>query len=60
MWWENYWVLLEYHKCVVSPLTWMMGPTMNLISVTQHLCERREYSFVVLLEYHKCVIPPLT
>ena len=28
-----------------------MGPTMNLISGTHHLCERREYTFMVLREY---------
>ena len=32
-------------------LTWMVGPTMNLISGTHHLCERREYTFMVLQEY---------
>jgi len=29
----------------------MVGPTINLISGTHHLCERREYAFMVLREY---------
>jgi len=29
----------------------MMDPTMNLISRTHHLCEKREYAFMVLREY---------
>ena len=29
----------------------MMGPTMNLISGTHHLCERNKYAFMVLQEY---------
>ena len=29
----------------------MMGPIINLISGTHHLCERREYAFMVLREY---------
>ena len=28
-----------------------MGSTMNLISETHNLCERREYAFMVLREY---------
>ena len=48
---ENYYVLLEYHKCVVPHFTWMVGPTMNLISGTHHSCEMREYVFIVLQEY---------
>jgi len=28
-----------------------VGPTMNLISGTHHLCERREYTFMILQEY---------
>ena len=31
---ENYWILWEYHKCVLPPFTWIMGPTINLISET--------------------------
>ena len=23
----NYCILLEYHKCILPPLTWMVGPT---------------------------------
>ena len=29
----------------------MVGPTMNLISGTHHLCEKREYVFMLLREY---------
>ena len=47
----NYCILPEYHKCVLPPLTFMVGPTMNLISRTHHSCERREYAFMVLREY---------
>ena len=32
-------------------LTWMIGSTMNLISETHYLCERREYAFMVFQEY---------
>ena len=48
---ENYLVFLEYHKCILSHLTWMVGPTMNLISWKHHSCERREYVFMVFREY---------
>ena len=29
----------------------MVSPTMNLISGTNHLCEKREYALMVLWEY---------
>ena len=29
----------------------MVGSTINLISETHHLCERRKHAFMVLLEY---------
>ena len=29
----------------------MVGPTINLISETHHLCERSEYAFMILQEY---------
>ena len=50
---ENYYVLPEYHKCILPNLTWMVGSTMNLISETHHSCEseRREYVFMVFQEY---------
>ena len=48
---KNYCVLSEYHKCVVPHLTWIVSPTMNLISGTHHLCEKREYAFMILQEY---------
>ena len=48
---EHYCVLPEYHKYVIPPLTWMVGPTMNLISGVHHSCERREHAFIVLWEY---------
>ena len=44
-------MLSEYHKCVFSPITWMVGPIMNLISGTHHSCKRREHVFMVLREY---------
>ena len=47
----RYSVLLEYHKCVFSPLTRMVGPIMNLISRTYHSCERRKYVFMILRKY---------
>ena len=34
----NYCVLPEYHKCVFSPLTWMMGLTMHLFSREERAC----------------------
>ena len=36
---------------MLSPLTWMVGPTMNLISGVHHLYERRKHAFMVLREY---------
>ena len=36
----------------------MVGLTMNLISKTHHLCERKEYAFMVLQEY--TIISPTT
>ena len=48
---ENYIILREYTKCVLPPLTEVVGPTMNLISGTHHFCERKEYAFNILLEY---------
>ena len=47
----NYCVLSEYHKCMLPPLTWMVGPTMNLINGTHHSCERRKHAFMVFREY---------
>ena len=44
---ENYYVLPKYHKCIVPPLTWMVGPTMNLLSKTHHSYEMREYTFMI-------------
>ena len=41
----------------------MVGLTINLISRTHHLCERREYAFMILREYTiispncKCFLP---
>ena len=29
----------------------MVGPTMNLISETHYLCEKREYAFMILQKY---------
>ena len=43
---ENYFILREYHKCVLSPLTWIVGLTMNLTNRTHHSCERNEYIFM--------------
>ena len=37
--------------CVLPSLTWVVCPTMNLISRTHYLCEWREYAFMVLREY---------
>jgi hypothetical protein len=48
---KNYIILREYIKCVLSSLTEVVGPTMNLISGTHNLCEKREYAFNVFLEY---------
>ena len=31
--------------------TWIIDPTMNLISKTYHLYEKREYAFMVLWKY---------
>jgi hypothetical protein len=49
---ENYIILREYIKCILPPLTKMVGPIMNLISGTHHFYERREYAFNVLPEYY--------
>ena len=48
---ENYIIFREYIKCVLSPLTEMMGPTINLISGIHDFCEKREYAFNVLPKY---------
>ena len=48
---ENYIMLWEYIKCILPPLTEVVGPTMILISETHDFCERREYTFNVLPEY---------
>ena len=34
-----------------SPLTWIMGPTINLIYGTYGYVRGRKYAFTVLLEY---------
>ena len=49
--WGNYCILSEYHKYVLPPLTWIVGPTMNLISGIHHSCEKNEYAFMVIREY---------
>ena len=49
---ENYQVLREYIKCVLPPLTEVVGPIINLINETYNFCERREYAFNVLPEYN--------
>ena len=36
---------------MLPPLTWMVGPTMNLINKTQHLCEKSEHAFMVFRKY---------
>ena len=33
------------------PLTWMVGPTMNLISGTHHSCERGTMYLFVVMDY---------
>ena len=38
----------KYIKCVLLPLTEVVGPIMNLISGTHNFCERKEYAFNVL------------
>ena len=45
---KNYIIFWEYIKYVISPLTEVVGPIMNLISGTHDFCERREYVFNVL------------
>ena len=32
--WENYWILREYHKYILSTFTWIVGLSINLISGT--------------------------
>ena len=54
---ENYQVFREYIKCILPPLTKMMGPIMILINGTHNFCERREYVFNVLRQY--LIITPL-
>jgi hypothetical protein len=56
--WENYIILREYIKCVLPPLTEVVGPTMNLINGTHDFCERREYVFNVLPEYNIIILCP--
>ena len=36
---------------MLLPLTWMVSPTMNLISRTHHSYERREHVFMILRKY---------
>jgi len=48
------WKIIRYFRSTIntySPLTWIVGPTMNLINRTHHLCEKREYTFIVFWEY---------
>jgi hypothetical protein len=44
-------MLREYIKCVLPPLTEIMGPIMNLISGIHDFCEKRKYEFNVFPEY---------
>ena len=54
---ENYYIFWEYHKCILSHLSWIVVSTMNLISGTHnymrgrsvHLC----YSVSILYNYPK-------
>ena len=46
---ENYLIILEHNKYILSHLTWMMSPVMNLISKIHY--KRKEYTFVILWEY---------
>ena len=48
---KYYIILWEYIKCVLLPLTEVMGLTIILISGIHNFCERREYAFNVLSEY---------
>ena len=36
---------------VFFPLIWIVDPTINLISRTNHSCERSEYAFMILRKY---------
>ena len=40
---ENSYILSEHGKIVLLPFTFMVDPTMNLMSRPHHECERREY-----------------
>jgi hypothetical protein len=55
---ENYIILGEYIKCVIPPLTEVVGLTINLISRTHDFCEKKEYVFNVFPEYN--IITPST
>ena len=54
-WAEKYIIFWEYIKFILVPLTWsIVGPTMNLISVSHYSCQRKEYVFNILSKY--CII----
>ena len=40
---ENSYVLSEYEKMMLPPLTFMIDPTMNLMNGPHHECEKREH-----------------
>ena len=48
---ENYIILREYIKCVLPPLTEVVGPIMILINRTYNFCENNKYIFNILLEH---------
>ena len=48
---EIYKIFSKYIKCVFSYLTWIVDPTINIISVAHHSCEMSEYAFYVLWKY---------
>ena len=51
IYWDNYWVLSEYHKCVLSHSHIIVNSTNKIYDGTHNLCERREYAFMILPEY---------
>ena len=53
---ENYIIFRKYIKCVLLPLTEMMGLIMNLISRIHYFCEIREYAFNVFPKYDTIIL----
>ena len=48
---SNYTIFWDCIKCVLPPLTEVVGPANWIHDKTHHFCKRRKYAFNVLSEY---------